>query len=367
MTRWPQVDFGHTSYDAAFVKGDVYGVAADSVHSTKRPLQIAIAGAGGVTQAKWIPAIRNLQTRGEPITVSAIADPRLDVANKAALLTGAEAFDTVKHLLELHRPDLLLVLTADSAHVTVATQAIERDIACLVEKPISRSFQEAAALARLAERQSTLLAAVANKRFSPPYAMAKALVSDGALKSAPTLFTGKFTLGYPYVDLLEGGTVHLLDLVQWFMGPVAKLHARAVKRDDGGIESATVSFSFKSGAIGSIMTSASAMSFKPWERVEIVGRNAFLVVDDQFETTLYDDEMGPAKSWRPTIPNTLMMDEAFGGYAGLLENVLDAIRGIAPLASSGLEGAATIGLIEAIYRSLSQDRDIDVAAEGLVP
>ena len=42
----------------------------------------------------------------------------------------------------------------------------------------------------------------------------------GALKAAPTVFTGKFTLGYPYVDLLEGGTVHLLDLVLWFMGPV---------------------------------------------------------------------------------------------------------------------------------------------------
>ena len=79
--------------------------------------------------------------------------------------------------------------------------------------------------------------------------------------------------------------------------------------------------------IGTLTTSAAALSFKPWERVEIVGRDAFLVVEDQFETTLYDEETGPAKSWRPAIPNTLIFDEIFGGYAGLLEHVLDAVRG----------------------------------------
>jgi predicted dehydrogenase len=153
----------------------------------------------------------------------------------------------------------------------------------------------------------------------------------------------------------------------WFMGPVAKLHARGIRREDGGLSSGVVSLSFQSGAIGGLTTSAAAMSFKPWERVEIVGRNAFLVVDDQIETTLYDDETGPAKSWRPAVPNTLIFDEAFGGYAGLLENVLDAVRGLAPCTTPARDGAAAVGLIEAIRRSLVEDRDIDIIAEGLAP
>ena len=70
----------------------------------------------------------------------------------------------------------------------------------------------------------------------------------------------------------------------WFMGPVARLHARGIRRDDGGVQSAVLSLAFASGAVGTLMTSAAGLSFKPWERVEIFGRNAFLVVDDQFET-----------------------------------------------------------------------------------
>ena len=365
MTAWPAIDFGHTSYDSAFSRGDVYGIAADPQRASKRPLKLALAGAGGVALAKWIPAIRYLQTRGEPVTVAAIADPRIARAEQAAPLAGAAPFTDVAAMLAAVRPDLLLVLTSDAAHVPVVVQALEAGIACLVEKPLARDFDDARALADDAQTLGVLLASVANKRFSPPYAMAKALIDAGTLKSRPTVFTGKFTLGYPYVDLLEGGTVHLLDLVSWFMGPVAKLHARGIRRDDGGLLSAVVSLAFTSGAIGTLTTSAAAMSFKPWERVEIIGRNAFLVVDDQFETTLYDDETGPAKSWRPSVPNTLMFDEAFGGYAGLLENVLDALRGLNPLAVSASDGVAAVGLIEAIRRSLAGDRDIDIAAEGL--
>jgi predicted dehydrogenase len=363
-TPWPAIDFGHTGLDAAFGRGDVYAVTPDPIRVAKRPLRLAIAGAGGVAQAKWIPAIRRLQTLGEPIECAAIADPKTDMAVKAARLAGANAHSDVAAMLDATRPDLLLVLTADTAHAAVARAAMGRGIPCLVEKPLAPDHATAAALVREAEAESVLLAAVANKRFAPPYAMAKALIAEGRLKAAPTVFAGKFTLGYPYVDLLNGGAVHLFDLALWFMGPVSRLHARAVV-SGGAIESAVISLGFESGAIGTLMTSAAGLSFKPWERVEVFGRNAFVVVDDQRETTLYDDETGPAKSWAPALPNTLMFDEAFGGYAGLLDNVLDAVRGTTTLAAPSSDGAAAVGLIAATRRSIDEDREVDVVNEGL--
>ncbi len=302
---------------------------------------------------------------GEPVEIVAVADPRAEVAAKAAMLAGASPHDDAGPMLDAIRPDLLLVLTADAGHVPVAEAAIARGVPCLVEKPLAPDFASAKALVKRAEDAGVLLAAVANKRFSPPYAMAKALIDAGHLNSAPTVFTGKFTLGYPYVDLLSGGTVHLFDLMLWLMGPVARLHARAVT-NDAVIASAVISVAFASGAVGTIMTSAAGLSFHPWERVEVLGRNAFLVVDDQRSTTLHDDEAGPAKSWAPAIPNTLMFDEAFGGYAGLLDNVLDAVRGLAPLAVPARDGANAVGLIEATRRSVSEDREVDVVREGLV-
>jgi predicted dehydrogenase len=367
VTDFPYIDFGHTPYEAAFRRADVYGVQGTPERAAKRPLGIAIAGCGGVAQAKWIPAIRRLQTIGEPLAIAGVIDVDEARRRKAALLCAAPAFATPAELFAQTRPDLMLVLASDAFHVPLAREAIEKGIPCLVEKPLAPTYGEAISLARFAEERGVLLAAVANKRFSPPYGQAKALIEAGTLKTQPTVFTGKFTLGYPYVDLLLGGTVHLLDLMLWFMGPVARLSARGAFHDDGRLESAVISFSFASGAIGTIMTSAAGLSFAPWERVEIFGRNAFLIVDDQLELTLHDGETAPARNWRPSIPNTLMFDESFGGYSGLLENVLDSVRGLAKVGSSGRDGAAAIALIDAIRLSLERDAEIDLSTEGLMP
>jgi predicted dehydrogenase len=352
MSR-PQIDYGHTAYAKAFTAGDVYGVGPDAERARKRPLAIAIAGCGGVAQAKWLPAIRFLQTRSEPVAIAGVFDIDAAAREKVSALSGARAFASLDALLAGVRPDLVLVLTSDDAHVHTARTAIAAGVPAMVEKPLARSLEEAHDLCRVAEARGVLLASVANKRFSPPYAMAQALVAEGRLKSPPTVFSGKFTLGYPYVDILEAGTIHLLDLAVWFMGPAASVTALGRFGAERRLESAVANITFASGAIGTIMTSSVAMSFKPWERVEIIGRNAMLVVEDQLELTLHDEETGPSQSWRPAIPNTLLFDESFGGYAGLLENVLDAVRGLAPLSATGRDGAAAVALVEAIHRSIA--------------
>jgi predicted dehydrogenase len=355
---WPPIDYGHTAYAKAFSAGDVYGVRPDAARANKRPLSLGIVGCGGVAQAKWLPAIGYLQTRSEPVSIAGVTDIDPARRDKASALHAAPAYASLDALLTERRPDLVLILTTDDAHVATARTAITAGVPVLVEKPLARSLAEACDLCAFAEARRVLLASVANKRFSPPYAMAHALVAEGRLKAPPTVFSGKFTLGYPYVDILEAGCIHLLDLALWFMGPAARLSALGRFDAQGRLESAVATVAFASGAIGTITTSSAALSFKPWERVEIVGRNAMLVVEDQFELTLHDDETGPSKSWRPAIPNTLLFDESFGGYAGLLENVLDAIRGLVPLAASGRDGAAAVALVAAFHRSIASGNPV---------
>jgi predicted dehydrogenase len=359
----PNADFGHTSYEAAFLRRDVYDIRPDPKRASKRPLRVGIAGCGGVAQAKWLPAIRYLQTRSEPVEIAGLVDPDPVARAKVAALYGAPAFGAIGELLDRGGVDLLLVLCPDDLHGDVARRALAAGVPALVEKPLCRRADEARELCSLAESRGVLLASVANKRFSPPYTLAHALAAEGALKSAPTVFSGKFTLGYPYVNLLEAGSIHLIDLALWFMGPVARVYAIGGFRD-GRLASTIISLDFASGAIGAIVTSAEALSFKPWERVEIIGRNAMLVVEDQFELTLYDEEIGPAKTWKPAIPNTLLFDESFGGYAGLLENTLDAIRGQAALGATGRDGAEAVALVAAISESLARGEAVALGGQA---
>jgi predicted dehydrogenase len=115
-----------------------------------------------------------------------------------------------------------------------------------------------------------------------------------------------------------------------------------------------ISFEFASGSVGQLYTTSSAVSLKPWERVEIYGDKAWLAVEDQYELRLYDSEEGPAKSWRPVIPNTLIFDEEFGGFMGLVENFLQVIRGVEKPLVTGWDGQRAYELDVAALISLGR-------------
>ncbi len=172
------------------------------------------------------------------------------------------------------------------------------------------------------------------------------------------MFAGKFNLGYDYIlHLLEAGTIHMLDLARFFMGDVASLSAIAVnkyRRAPYSFDNVMISLTFRSGSIGQVFSASTALSLKPWERVEVYGNKAWLAVEDQWELRLYESEEGACKSWAPTMPNTLLFDEEFGGFTGLIENLLQVVRGEEVPVVTGWDGLRACELAAATHLSLGR-------------
>ena len=124
------------------------------------------------------------------------------------------------------------------------------------------------------------------------------------------------------------------------------------------IDNAISTFEFVSSAVGTLYTSASALSLKPWERVEVYADHAWIDIDDQYQLTLYDTEEGPTKSWKPVFPNTLIFDEEFGGYMGVIENFLQAIRSSEKPLGTGWDGYRAYELLVASQLSLARGGEI---------
>lgn len=355
--------YGHTPYAKAFDQADVYGIGFDAGRASRKKIALGIIGAGGVCQSKYLPAIARLRMLWEPVEMVAFAEPREDQATKVQAVYGGRWHRDVQSLLRDEPIDGVIVLSPDNLHAEHATVALEMGLPVLVEKPITRSLTDSAHLCRLADDKGVVLMAVANKRLSPPYRYAKHYVDEGPV-CHPALLAGKFNLGYPYVDLLEAGVVHLFDLARYFMGDVQSVHAAGVNRyghnPNYGFDNIAITLRFTSGAVGSIIASATALSFKPWERLEVYGDGAWLAVEDQRDVLLYDGELTPTKSWSPVVPNTLLFDEEFGGYMGLIENFLQAIRGEESPIVTGWDGHRALELCVACQRSVQQDQLIEL-------
>jgi predicted dehydrogenase len=354
--------YGHTPVRKAFDQADVYGIGHDPARSSRKSIRLGFVGAGGVVQSKHWPAIMRLRVIWEPVCITAFATPDEKQAIKVKDVFGGHWYSNCRQMLADEDLDGVIVASPDEFHADHSMACLEAGRHVLVEKPIARSLFDAERMCSLADERGLVLMTVANKRYSPPYVRAKRFVSEGPV-SNPALWIGKFNLGYDYIDLFESGTIHLFDISRYLMDDVRKVRCVGVNRYKNSkrgypVDNAVCDFEFASGAVGALYTSGSALSLKPWEHVEVYSDHAWLEVDDQYRLTLYDSEEGPAKSWTPVIPNTLMFDEEFGGFMGMIENFLQAIRGLEPPVASGWDGYRAYELLVASQVSLARDGEI---------
>lgn len=354
--------YGHTPIKKAFEQLDVYGIGHDPERAARRPIRLGVIGAGGVAQSKYFPAVARLRMIWEPVQIVAFAEPRDDHAHKVQAVYGGNPYADYRRMLASETLDGVLVLGPDELHAEHAITCLEAGLPALVEKPIARSLQDGARMIEAAERTGLPLMVVATKRYSPPYRRAKRFIVDGPV-SEPALFVGRFNLGYDYVDLLESGTIHLFDLTRYLMGDVLEVHAVGVNkygrnRRNYPVDNVAATLRFTSGAVGTLYTSSTALNLKPWERVEVYGDHAWLAVEDQHELLLYHSEQGGTQSWRTVIPNTLLFDEEFGGFMGLVENFAQVIRGAEMPLVTGQDGYRAYELLAAVQLSLIQGRSI---------
>lgn len=350
--------YAHSPIDKMFRQADVYGIGYDAQRAARKPVRLAIIGCGGVAQSKHIPAIMRLRTTWEPVELVAVCMRNELQGRKVSETYRTKWYADYIQMLDEEKPDGVLVLSPDKLHYTCAMECLRRGIHVLVEKPITQDIAQARQLCDFADAQGLTLMTVSNKRYSPPYLRAKKYCPKN-----PAMFIGKFNLGYDYVNILEGGTVHMFDLVRYFMGDVKALTAVGVRAYDFNktgypFDNACIQLEFESGAVGCVYTSASALSLKPWERVEIYGEKNWLSVEDQHTLILYDSEGGPTKSFAPVFPNTLIFDEEFGGFMGLIENFCQCIRGVETPLVTGRDGCKAYELVEATHRSIRENRRI---------
>jgi predicted dehydrogenase len=354
--------YGHTPIKKVFDQGDVYGVGYDEERASRKKVRLGIIGAGPVVQSKHWPAIKRLQAIWEPVEVAAFALRTEAQAHKVQEVFGGRWYADYREMLANEPLDGAIVCSSDPVHAEHSLACLERGIPVLVEKPITRALTDAYQMCRLADEKGLPLMTVSNKRCSPPYRRARKFITEGPVTD-PALFVGKFNLGYQYVDLFESGTIHLFDLTRYLMRDAATVRCVGVNRYGRNrrrfpVDNAVVTFEFVSGAVGTLYTSSSALSLKPWERVEVYGDHAWLDVDDQYRLTLYDSEEGPAKSWAPVIPNTLIFDEEFGGFMGLIENFLQVIRGDEQPVVTGWDGLRAYELLVASEISLARGGEV---------
>jgi predicted dehydrogenase len=154
------------------------------------------------------------------------------------------------------RVDAVSLAVPTEAHCEIACGLLEKGIHVLVEKPISRTLEEADRMIRAAEQGKAVLQVGHLERFNP------AMVALRPHVRKPVYFeihrVGQFTARSLDIDVVLDLMIHDLDIVQWLVGEeveVTSIHAVGIAILTNKVDAANARLEFSSGAVANITAS----------------------------------------------------------------------------------------------------------------
>jgi UDP-N-acetyl-2-amino-2-deoxyglucuronate dehydrogenase len=220
----------------------------------------------------------------------AVCDSSLERSEQFAAKYGARAFQDVSKMLRQSGAEAVSICTPHPLHAEPAILAAEAGLHVMVEKPMAATLSDCDAMIGAARKSGVTLSVISQRRFYESVQRMKAAI-DGGKIGQPVL--GLFLMfswrdqAYYQSDpwrgkwATEGGGVlvnqspHQLDLLRWFMGDIEEISGRWANLNHPYMEvddTAVATIKFRSGGLGSIVTS---LSQKPglFTKVHIHGSN----------------------------------------------------------------------------------------------
>ncbi len=325
----------------------------------ERPLRVAVAGAGWVSEHHlrgW--------ARVPFAEVVSICDPDDERAVRRATAFGVpDVQRDAATMLDAVRPDTLDICAPPNAHAALCALAAARGIATMCQKPLASTLSEARRIAAIASGRMRLMVHE-NWRFRAPYRQVQAWLQEGCignivtyrLHSAsagllpdangrlPALVRQPLLSRLPRLAIGES-LIHHLDVTRWLLGPLTVVAARNsyVCPEVAGDDSATIELASNAGIRIEVSGTFSDPAATPTGtdhlhiegttgRIEFDGRMLELAAD-RLETHRYDPEVVYADS-----------------YAGAIAHFADCLRTGTSFETSVDDNLRTLALVETAYR-----------------
>lgn len=342
-------------------------------------LRIAIVGAGfiGRRHVGWVRSVPDLELVGaaDPFPASATWLREQSVAD----------FADYRAMLDTVRPDGVIVATPNQLHEIVAVECLGRGLPVLIEKPIAHTVESARRICESATRTGVAVLVGHHRRHNPLIRTARDFIASGALGSVvavaavdlrrkPDAYYEQAWRREPGGGPLLINGIHDIDCLRFLCGEIESVMAVTAGRARGFAveDTAAVTISFASGALGNLTISDAVQGPWAWEIASgeehgyphehedcylVGGTSGSLAIPT---LTHWRNERGGGRG-DPFIRKQLFFEPA-DPWVEELRHFAKVIRGEEPSAITAEDGARTLAAILAIGRSAETRVPVAIAS-----
>lgn len=280
-------------------------------------------------------------------------------------------YDDVSRLLADDRVQAVIICTHSAMHAELAVRALQAGKHLVLEKPMTLSSQDAEAIIEQAAAHGLEVQICHQLRYRPVMRRIKQLIDQG---SFGRLYLGTATIRLRrsaeyYAEaswrgswdqdggmLLNQG-IHLIDLLQWFLGDAAHVYSQMAKT---GLpkqteDVATGLIRFQNGAIGVVEANTISQPDNLDNEIALFG--------DKGTIRIGGIKMNEIRRWyvedgaQPPDPQQAAADE----HRIMYESFISRLMGDrSAMNIDAVEGSKALGIIFAMYESVRRAREVEL-------
>ena len=330
-------------------------------------LRLGLVGAGRIS-GSYGDVLGDCET----VEMVGVADVAAEAAGALADRLGCAAFGSHQELAEKAQPDAVVICTPPNTHAGISIELVGRGIHVMCEKPLALSPAEALKMLSAAEESGVTLTMASKFRYVEDVVRARSIVQSGVLGEIILLentFASRVDMSSRWNSqsevsgggvLIDNGT-HSVDVVRYFLGPIAEVMAVEGKRAQTLTVEDTAQLFLRGveGARATIDLSWSIDKERPWY-LEVYGSEGTIQVG-----------WGSSRYRQRTSSDWVEFGSGYDKTQAMHDQIANFARAIAgkePLRITGVDALASVDVMEAAYRSLSHDDWIEVeSSRSLAP
>ncbi len=332
----------------------------------RKNLRVGLVGVGGAAQVNHIPALKKV----EGVDLVALVDRDPEKAQRVAQKFQIErATDRLDDLLEADDIDAIDICTPNYLHAPMAIAALEAGKHVLCERPLARRADEAEAMVKAAKKAERVLMCAVQHRFRPDAQLLKRFVDKGDLGE---IFFAKAGWLRQKTDWDSdawrsqkresgGGVVldlgfQMLDLALWTLGqPEVETVSASVHRmrKDEVEDSATTLLRLAGGATLTLELTWGLLMEKDFAYLNLFGSGgAALLNPFRVHKAMHGSLVNVTPTLDPSRHQYKLSIEA------QMSHFADVLRKGAKPMGAGDEIVPVMALLDAIYRSAEQGKEV---------
>jgi len=329
-----------------------------------RKIRIALVGCGRISKNHFLAFSENKDDL-ELISICDNNHNSLSIHEDRYQVNG---YLDIQEMLENEKLDLVVICTPSGLHSTQTKICAQYNVNVISEKPMATSWSDGLAMVDACKEANVRLFVVKQNRKNPTLKILKKAVTEGRFGKINMVHINVFwTRPQEYYDQaawrgtpeLDGGAFmnqasHYVDLLQWLVGPVSRVHSMLSTTLDIRVEDTGVlNIEWVSGVLGSMSITMLTYPKNLEGSITILGENGSARVGGVAVNEIKHWDFKVPMEYDNEIKNSSYQPSSVygNGHSLYYANVIDTLRGKSEPETDGQDGLKTLELIIAAYES----------------